>query len=118
MAKGGKQPGAGRPKGSQSKANKMIEDILETMNCDPLRILAEIAKGERVHCTTYLDKEQGEHVEEEIVPSLDQRKDACKELLGYIYPKRKAVEHSTDPDKPLQTKIEVTFRGSGNRAAE
>jgi hypothetical protein len=30
----------------------------------------------------------------EVMPNLDQRKDAAKELCGYVYPKRKAVEHS------------------------
>lgn len=92
MAKGRKT--GGRVAGTPDKAQKLLSEILETMNCDPLRILADIAKGERVKCTTYLDKDNGEHVEEEVIPTLDQRKDACKELLGYIHPKRKAVEHS------------------------
>lgn len=117
MAKGGKQPGAGRPPGPD-KAKRMLAEILETMNCDPLRILADIAKGERVKCTTYLDKDRGEHMEEAIIPTLDQRKDACKELLSYVHPKKKAVEHSGPNGDPIKKDVthHVKFHGADRPA--
>lgn len=64
----------GRPKGSKSAKTKLIESKLEELDCDPIEGMVKIA----------LDKE---------VPAAVRGK-MFAELAGFVYPKRKAVEHS------------------------
>lgn len=78
----------------QTKAQQMIEEILETMDCEPLRILADVANGKSLRCGVGLNKAGDDLVEDDVIPSMDQRITACKELLQYIYPKKKAVDHT------------------------
>lgn len=94
MAAGGKREGAGRKPGVPNKKTQLLEEILQSLNCDPIANLAKIANGERIMSLAYANKETGEFVESEVMPTIDQIKDANKELCQYIYPKRKAVEHS------------------------
>lgn len=94
MANGGKREGAGRPKGAVNKKSRIVEEILENLNCDPLTNLARIANGERVMSLAYANKETGEFVELEVMPTIDQIQKANGDLMKYIYPQRKAVEHS------------------------
>lgn len=83
MAKGGKQPGAGRPAGPD-KAKKMLNEILETLNCDPLKNLARIANGTPIKTSD--DAEEYPKVSEQLA--------ANKELLNYIHPKLTSTHHS------------------------
>jgi len=64
----------GRPKGSKSAKTKLIESKLEELDCDPIEGMVKIA----------LDQE---------VPAAVRGK-MFAELAGFVYPKRKAVEHS------------------------
>lgn len=75
---------AGRPVGSLNSKTLQATTALVEKGCDPLAILADIAMG------SVFKKKNGEEME----PSLEMIKDAAKELCQYIYPKRKAVEHS------------------------
>ena len=93
MARGGKREGAGRPPGPD-KSKRMLAEILEAIGCNPLENLAKIAKGERVHCATGINKELGEFMEEDALPTMDQIITANKELLQYVHPKKKAIEHT------------------------
>lgn len=79
MEHGGKRKGAGRPKGTPSKKTIEAQERLEELGCDPLEVLALIASGESLGSE---------------VPDIAMRKDAAKDLMQYVYPKRKAVEHS------------------------
>lgn len=81
----------GRPKGAPNKKTLVLMDILETMNCDPLRVLAQISRGDKIKSGVSID---GVTVEVDVLPTVDQRSAASKELLQYIYPKRKAIEHT------------------------
>lgn len=86
-----------RPEGSVGRKTLQAIGILAEKGCDPLGILADIAMG------TVFYKQDGEAME----PSLDQRKDCAKELCQYIYPKRKAVEHTgLDGGEIVITRIE------------
>lgn len=107
--KDGKKTG-GRKKGTPNKRTQMLEEILESMNCAPLENLARIANGERIRCTTYLNKETGEQVEEDVIPTLDQQITANKELLQYLYPKKRATEVTGKDGGPIDLRgINVTF---------
>ena len=69
-------------------------DLAEKHGFHPGEVLIRVAKGDKLLSLAYIDKETGEAVEKAIAPTLDQMLMADKELAQYIYPKRKAVEHS------------------------
>ena len=65
---------SGRPKGSISYKTRLIEEKLAEMDFDPIRAMVELYR-------------------EEDCPQPVKAKLAA-ELAGFVYPKRKAVEHS------------------------
>jgi hypothetical protein len=73
----------GRPKGAKNKIRFDVAEILKAEKCNPFKILAQIALGNTDYnndrpITAYL------------------RKDAAAELAGYVAPKLKSVEITSD----------------------
>lgn len=66
----------GRKKGTPNKRTQEIQDRLAELNCDPVEGMAKLA----------MDPENS--------PELRGR--MYSELAQYVYPKRKAIEHSGD----------------------
>lgn len=83
--RGGRRPGAGRPKGSPSKRSQKIEDRLNDLECDPIEGMARIAMMAELDA-------QSESEAKSRLPHLTLAKDCYKELAQYVAPKRKAVE--------------------------
>lgn len=85
------QPGqsgnpSGRTAGSKNKAKFEVAQILKDLNCDPFKILADLAtsaRSEKVRC------------------------EAASELAGYVAPKLKSIEVTTDPDNPVLVNINL-----------
>ncbi len=94
---------AGRPKGSLGSKTLLAIGILQEKGCEPLSILADIALGNPMKCGIGIE---GVIVPAEVLPTLGQRIDAAKELCQYIYPKRKAVEHSGLDGDAIVTRVE------------
>lgn len=107
MSNRGAAPGerrGGRQKGTPNKKTQAIEAMLEHYGCEPLEVLAMVANGEPLKARIGVGelskkapgKEDGDDdfVEGDVIPTLDQRINAAKELCNYVYPKRKAIEHS------------------------
>ncbi len=103
-AKPGERRG-GRAKGTPNKKTQIVMDILESLDCNPIYNLAMMAMGEPIECLTYVNKETGEYVVDSIPGSYEQIKDANKELANYVYPKRKAVEHTGQDGKEIVVQI-------------
>lgn len=72
MAKGRKT--GGRQKGTPNKLSLTVATRLEELGCDPIEGMARIA----------MDSKSPD----------DLRGRMCAELANYVYPKRKAIEHS------------------------
>ncbi len=87
-------PSAGRKKGTPNSKTLELSELISKFGCQPGEVLARVARGERIMALAYANKETGEFVEHEVMPTLDQMIQADKELTQYVYPKRKAVEHS------------------------
>jgi hypothetical protein len=64
----------GRTAGTPNRKTQEVRELLESLGCDPIRGMATIAMN--------LDA------------TLELRGRMNAELAGYLYPKRKAVEHS------------------------
>ena len=75
------QKTGGRKKGTPNKRTQEIQAKLETLGCDPIEGMARIA------------------TDETNPPEL--RLKAYSDLAPYLYPKRKAVEHSGEFSKPV-----------------
>lgn len=51
----------------------------------------------------YIDS-MGENASEKFHVEPQERLKAVKEICSYLYPKRKAIEHSNDPDNPIESR--------------
>lgn len=80
----------GRQKGTPNKKTQALSATLEKYNHDPVEALILAA----------LDTELDIPLKIKI----------NMELMQYIYPKRKAMELSGDPDNPLETSLTVKFK--------
>ncbi len=91
------KPGPGRPKGSKTKQQLGIEEMLASVGCDPILGMAKIALGEvpclNPKCSAECETCEGSGLQP--VP-LDLRAKMFSELAQYVAPKRKAVEHTGD----------------------
>lgn len=89
-----------RPKGSPNARTVQLHEIAEKLGCNPFEVLIHFAKGD-FDALGYekhqikVTKDGGTEMELTISPELRQRsaKDACE----YLYPKRKALEHTFNP---------------------
>ncbi len=66
----------GRPKGTPNRKTREVQDILAKLKCDPIAGMAKIALNPK--------------------HSPELRGKMHAELAKYVYPQRKAVEHSGD----------------------
>jgi len=82
----------GRKKGTPNAKTKELDARLETLGFDPLKELAELVQGANDLSTT-------------------DRAEICLELLQYIYPKRKALEVTPEPE-PREDIVYVTRWGT------
>jgi hypothetical protein len=84
----------GRAAGTINKKNQEIQDLAKELGCNPAKILMLIAMGktEELDCTeSFID--------------LDKRKEAAKELMPYLYGKRKPVDSNGDDKSDVLTDI-------------
>jgi CMP-2-keto-3-deoxyoctulosonic acid synthetase len=72
--------GAGRKRGTPNKQTKMLMDICEEEGIDPFRAMIKAAS--RIS-----------HPKDQV--------DAYEKICQYIYPKRKAIEHTANVDPAL-----------------
>ena len=77
---------SGRPKGSKNYKTLAFEERLESLGCDPLKVLATICNDEREETNLRLT--------------------AAKELVGYVFPKRKSVELEHKGDLNLESALQ------------
>lgn len=97
MPRGGKRPGAGRPKGSRNKRSEAVRKMLERLNCNPVEGLATIAN------TT---------------ESESLRVDCLKALLPYYAPKLATtdIKVASGPDA-IRVAVEmVSANGGGDHS--
>jgi hypothetical protein len=103
----------GRPKGSLNARTVDLLEISQRLDCNPFEVLIHFAKGDfealgyekhKIRVT----KDGGTEMELTIAPELRQRsaKDACE----YLFPKRKAIEHTFDNSMPDDKLVEETAR--------
>lgn len=96
----------GRPKGSLNSRTQDLFDIAQRNNCNPFEVLIWFAKGDfealgYEHHQIKVTKDGTTVTELTISPELRQKsaKDACE----YLFPKRKAVEHTFENPEKLDT---------------
>jgi hypothetical protein len=104
----------GRPKGVPNKRTQDLIEIAEKLECNPFEILLLFAKGdyEKLGYEKWHYKQIGENVVEELSISPELRQKSAKDACEYLFPKRKAVEHTfKDPkDMPNEELISETAK--------
>ncbi len=90
----------GREKGTVNKKTADLLEKCEELGCDPFEVLLHFTKGdweslgyEKPTVTKYT--KDGSTWEEDVIPP-ELRMNAAKEACKYIYPQRKAVEHTSE----------------------
>ena len=84
----------GRQKGTPNKRTVEFAERLEKLNCDPLELMARMVNGEETQPAKVGVDDDGNTIIEDLPPSWELRASCAKELLQYLYPKRKALELS------------------------
>lgn len=96
-------PNMGRPKGSPNKRTSDLLDIAERLDVNPFEVLLHFAKGDYKALgydefqSKVVGKGKDASMVEELTISPELRQKSAKDACEYLYPKRKAVEHSFDP---------------------
>lgn len=97
--KKGNKNGQGRPKGSQNKRTRMVEEIAAKFDIDPFEVLMMVAAGDWKGLgyeskTNTCFTPQGIEFEELNI-KLETRVQAAKEAAKYLYSQRQSVAIST-----------------------
>ena len=85
----------GRQKGTPNRKTQEVAEKLQALGCDPIEGMARLAMDPTVDVAI--------------------RAQMLKELAQYLYPKRKALEVSGDPDTPLQHRCVIDWEGVRER---
>lgn len=98
-----------RPKGSPNKNALPLQEKAKELGCDPFEILCRFALGDWEGLgydkgITYQSTNKGDLIEKHIIPP-ELRQKAAAEAAQYIYPKRKAIEHSGEVTQVLEEKL-------------
>lgn len=83
-------PGAGRPKGTPNKKTLVLQERLAELKVDPVGTLAKILAEQMALFLLHKNKKR-------YGPAAEMLSDAertASNLMQYLYPKKKAVEHS------------------------
>lgn len=101
MEKGQTNNPNGRPKGIPNRRTQELFEKAEELGVNPFEILLLFAKGDfnSLGYREYQHKQIGDSVIEELTISPELRQRAAEKACEYLYPKRKAVELSTDDEK-------------------
>ena len=90
-----KVPGSGKKKGRRNKTNLAVKEKAELLGIDPTAVLLFFAAGRW--------QELGCASAEEI--TMDHRLKASSELMKYIAPTLKSIEHSGVDGGPIETEV-------------
>lgn len=98
-----------RPKGTPNRAVLPLQEKAKELGCDPFEILCLFALGDWKGLgyekgITYQSTNKGDLIERHIIPP-ELRKAAAAEAAQYIYPKRKAIEHSGEVTNVVEEKL-------------
>ena len=99
----------GRPKGSPNKTVIPLQEKARELGCDPFEILCRFALGDWQGLgydkgITYQSTNKGDLIERHIIPP-ELRSKAAAEAAQYLYPKRKAIEHSGEITNVVEEKL-------------
>jgi len=106
VARGGKQPGAGRPKGVPNKATQKRQAEVAASGPTPLDVMLQDMRFRFEMARTELDK--GEKANKALVADyLEEARKAAKDVAPYVHPRLQTVQHGgTEGASPIPIKIE------------
>jgi hypothetical protein len=99
----------GRTKGTPNKNVLPLQEKARELGCDPFEILCRFALGDweglgYAQELTFQSTNKGELIERYVIPP-ELRQKAAAEAAQYIYPKRKAIEHSGELTQVVEEKL-------------
>lgn len=106
MEKGKTNNPNGRPKGSPNKKTEELQDLADRLGCNPFEVLLKFAMNDwkGLGYDTETRELMGPRGPVEIMHvSPETRMKAAAEAAQYLFPKRKAIEHTGKDGDPLFT---------------
>lgn len=102
----------GREKGTPNKKTNELMEKAKQLKCDPFEILCYFALGDWKKLGykdeyTYAPTQKGEVIEKHVI-SPEIRQKAASEAAQYLYPKRKAIEHSGEVTQKIEDKLSTS----------
>jgi hypothetical protein len=99
----------GRAKGTPNKTSLPLHEKAKELGCDPFEILCRFALGDWEGLGyksefIFTPTQKGEVVEKPLIPP-ELRSKAAAEAAQYLYPKRKAIEHSGEITQVVEDKL-------------
>ena len=99
----------GRGKGTPNKTSLNLHEKAKELGCDPFEILCRFALGDWEGLGyneefTFSPTQKGEVIEKPIIPP-ELRQKAAAEAAQYLFPKRKAIEHSGEITNVVEQKL-------------
>lgn len=104
---------SGRRKGTPNKDTKELMEIALRLGVSPFEVLLLFVKGDWKSLGYDMEKQivssndHGDIYKYTIEPSV--RAKCATEAASYLYPKRKAIELSTDPENPIEITGAITL---------
>lgn len=98
----------GRAKGTPNRSTIELQKKAHELGVDPFEILCLFAKGDwqtlgyKSEVFVTIDGEKSSSYRLTIDPAV--RAKCASEIASYLFPKRKAIEHSSDPENPIEVK--------------
>jgi hypothetical protein len=99
----------GRKKGTRNKRTVFAHEVAEKMGVDPVQFLLEIVKSDALQIVvtdpvsgTVLLNEDGTPKRIWVAVTTQERLDASKTLIGYMYPKLQAMQITGANDGPVE----------------
>lgn len=114
--KGDPRPeGSGRKKGTPNKRTQELIELAEQCDADPFMFLIHVMKGDAkaLGIGSNSDVEYDDDGNEKLIPKIDfeTRMEAAKELMPYLYAKRKSVELKMDD---VTRTIQMNYKVGGD----
>jgi hypothetical protein len=96
--RGGRRPGSGRKAGSATQKTREIAAKFVESGISPLEYMMFVMSRDSDH------EDPKVQIAREAL-----RFEAAKAAAPYVHPRLAAIEHSGDPDKPIETRIKIEF---------
>lgn len=106
MARGGKRPGSGRPKGATTRRTQEIAARAQEQGLTPLEVMLDNMRfavdGAQKALACVLGEDGGINAYNQLLELRKLAQDCAKDAAPYMHPRLQAIEHTGQNGKPIK----------------